>query len=55
MATAENISERWGRTVEDPLLVREDADVLSQRLSQRYGHLIRFPVLMARRREGEAP
>lgn len=54
MATSENPSERGGRTIEDPLLVREDADVLSQRLSQRYGHLIGFPVLMVRRREEEA-
>lgn len=54
MATSENLSERWGRTIEDPLLVREDADVLSQRLSQRYGHLIGFPVLMVRWREEEA-
>lgn len=37
-------------TVEDPLLVREDADILPQRLSQRYGHLICFPVLTERER-----
>lgn len=42
----------WGligvslRTTEDPLLVREDANVLSKRLSEGYGHLICFPVLM---------
>lgn len=33
-------------TTEDPLLVREDANVLSKRLSEGYGHLICFPVLM---------
>lgn len=34
------------RTIEDPLLVREDANVLSKRLSEGYGHLICFPILM---------
>lgn len=34
------------RTIEDPLLVREDANILSKRLSEGYGHLICFPILM---------
>jgi hypothetical protein len=40
-------------TVEDSLLVRKDANVLSQRLGQGYGHLICLAILTEEGRRKE--
>lgn len=41
----------WLCTIEDPLLVREDSNILSKRLGKSNGHLICFPVLMETERK----